>query len=388
MEPTWSGEIHGPGNAAFALTCLIAWPDARVSYAADRDHFDAVSRLLTIDQRERLGFIEISARQDVATTVAGVWSRLANWGGSTRRALRNADLIILLSAAPSVLTAFWLLGLSKKTWALLHGDAQALSGWRSRNPFSRAFDLTSGIRRFVQSGGRLLHYEKHAIHALRMSHPFLGKALHHIPYALLVTEAEQAGVRDGMQPGLDRAMRVGFAGVATRAKGFEEFSLLARNVGESSPRPRIEFHAVGKLHPDSRGVDVRALASKPSTQPLARHEYLKRLGGVDFVFVWQGDYYQTAASGVIYDALNLGIPVLARRTDWLEAFLAEGRLVGRLFDDLNEVEAFLRSGEAEKYISGKELRSDVLGTARSAFLPESVALTVKALVCSDAKHPN
>ena len=59
------------------------------------------------------------------------------------------------------------------------------------------------------------------------------------------------------------------------------------------------------------------------------------LNNLHYLFVWhQDNYYSNAASGVVYDAINLGIPMIARRCAQISEWADQGVDVANSFEDL------------------------------------------------------
>lgn len=63
-----------------------------------------------------------------------------------------------------ILNALNFLGLADKTMLMLHGNANDLSGWRSRNPLRRYFDLRSTMERYSRQNGTTLALEDRIVH--------------------------------------------------------------------------------------------------------------------------------------------------------------------------------------------------------------------------------
>lgn len=73
-----------------------------------------------------------------------------------------------------------------------------------------------------------------------------------------------------------------------------------------------------------------------------------------YIFVWhQDNYYSNAASGVVYDAINLGIPMIARHCSQISEWANSGIDVASSHENLASVIDWLAeitiTSEAENY---------------------------------------
>jgi hypothetical protein len=242
---------------------------------------------------------------------------------------KQANLLVLCSCTATVLTALCWMGLADRSVTMLHGNANELDGWRSRNPFRSLFDLNGALKRFCRQGGKVTVLEERICLQLGARNPWLKNCLLVIPHPLLPEEARP----NGAHKQLNWPIKIGFAGLATIAKGFPDFLEFARQIQSQHPG-LFEFHAFGKLPGESAGFDQSPLATK-AKDGLTRSEFVAGLNSLHYLFVWQQDnYYSNAASGVVYDAINLGIPMIARRCAQISEWAAQGVDVANSFDDL------------------------------------------------------
>jgi hypothetical protein len=74
--------------------------------------------------------------------------------------LIDADLIIQTSCTASSLALLQLAGtVVQRHSTYLHGNANEVANWRSKNPLRRSLDFTAGLRTFAKQGGKVLVYE-------------------------------------------------------------------------------------------------------------------------------------------------------------------------------------------------------------------------------------
>lgn len=338
LEPTWSGLIHCPGNAGLVSIAAQAFPDARIKYVGEKSQCDHVVELLAPDIQPRVEFQHWEVWQDSP----GLWSdqfrRRRNFNGIHAYA-KNADLILMASATATALNEIASRGFAGRTFACLHGNANDFFGWRSRNPLRRYFDFTSASRRFVEAGGKFLVMEQRIADVLEGRLPFLQGAVACLPHPLIPGETRP---KEALKP-LGKPIRIGFAGNASLPKGFSEFSELARQLTRALPEV-FEFHAIGFLPEESRHIDQSVFATKATKRRLERAEFNALLQQLDFMFQWHADaYYELSASGVVYDAINLGIPLIARYGAEIKSLQDAGTPIGLAAESLDELVARISS---------------------------------------------
>ena len=332
IEPTWNGAVHGPANLGALRMLKRAYPGAAITLVAGERHVEELSKIGAADVQGCCARLAITPALDADTMprdLLATWQRLR---GAPRQALDDADLVFMASvSATSLSLAAWQ-GWAGKAVAVLHGNASEVSGWRSRHPLRRALDLHASLRRFVARGGRVMVFEERVAAGLKLSQPWLAPALRVVGHPLLEEEARAARPDRSRRP----PMHIAFAGHATAAKGYPAFLELAAAVHARHPG-RYQFHALSQLHPSCRHLD-QSLLSTRADQGWPRPAFVQRLAGMDYLFVWHDDaYYATATSGIVYDAINLGVPLLARRSPQIQALQDRFGPVGHSFDTVAQV---------------------------------------------------
>lgn len=329
MEPGWDGHVHLPGNIGLLRVVCGAYPDATVSYVGGATQIALMQTMATPDIAERVQYTAWAVHLDKDTLPTDVWASLKRLRALTGNLTTQADLIVLCSCTATMLNAINWSGLASRSITMLHGNANELAGWRSRNPLRNLFDLTGSLKRFCKNGGRVTVLETRIRDQMADQYPWLVNSLSVIPHPLL---PEEAG-KPGLHRALTNPIHIGFAGRASIAKGFPDFLELARQL--QARRPGVfKFHAFGMLAQECAELDQTVLVNK-AQGTLARNEYLAGLNSLHYIFAWhQDNYYGNAASGVVYDAINLGIPMIARRCAQISDWEAQGLDTANSFEDL------------------------------------------------------
>ena len=307
IEPACTGNVHLSFNLGLLRTVATAYPDAEIVCIGDREQQALMLPLLDNGVLNRCAFRPWQTYRDLDTTPSHVAARLYRLLAAGRSDLFRADLIVMSAIAATCLRALQLLPRpSTQTLQLFfHGNLNDLSGWRSRNPLRRTSDFFSNIKRAAASHTQMIVLEKHVHRSAVEAHPWLKNSLHSMPLPQLSEEVLKT------RKSLTTPIKVGFAGVASPAKGFLKFLTFAKNLKTRFPG-RYEFHAIGMVHPDSRSAGLDLLDTKPAADQYDRTEFLKQIDQMHFLFLWPDEsYYAFAASAVFYDAVNRGIPLIS-----------------------------------------------------------------------------
>jgi hypothetical protein len=333
LEPSWDGLAHCPVNVGTLRVIRAALPEAKITLVAGKRHHGEITKISSPQEKASVECIEYSPALDADTMPGDVLKTWRKLKALPHQTLLGADLIVLTSCTACTLSSISMLGLAPRTLAFLHGNANDLFGWRSRNPLRRGLDFVSAMKRFARAGGKVLVYEEGIRDRMVAALPWLSQALFKLGHPLLQEEYAQSG---RVAHVMGSPIRIGFAGNATIAKGFPEFLRLATEVTAARPG-QFEFHSFSPLHAQCKHLDQSSLATKASVG-LPRPEFIRQIASLDLLFAWHSaDYYSNAASGILYDAINLKVPLLARTTDRLEYLASVGAPIALTFNNIEDV---------------------------------------------------
>lgn len=366
LEPTWDRHTHLPGNLGLLRITCLAFPEAAINYVGGQAQIDLIKESAPTEIVSRVQFHAWQTGQDKDTLPTNVYRAIKNFKSLPAEIIEHATQLIFCSITASALNAVNLLGLAPKCWSMLHGNANDLHGWRSRNPFRRYFDFRAVLERHCRQGGHVMALEDRIVSNLSEQYPWMRDHLTCLPHPLT---PEEAAPHDQVKS-LAYPVKIGFAGNASLEKGFAEFIQLASALNETHPG-KFEFHAVGRLAKDAEHLDQAPLTRKTAEHALARNDYVEQLGSMHYLFTWhRNSYYGNAASGVVYDAINLGIPLFARDTAQLAFWKKADIEIADAFNDLDSAIQFLRSGiDTEKY----QRHLSALTTLREQFSDTNIA---------------
>jgi hypothetical protein len=382
IEPRCVGLEHAVVNAGLVLTLHHAFPHQRLRVLAEKAHSDELARL----------FSESVDSVEFATTVlpardASRWAvfraRLALIVSEIKKIPPHEPLLVVfLSTDELTIFAVHLAKryLRRRTYLfqfVIHGELSEMTGWRSRNPIRRLTDLRSSLRLLARGEDQLLVLEEAILEELEREAFWLRDHVRALPLPLLPFEGDNSEHAERLR---GEPLRIGFLGLATSGKGYEEYLKLARGAKERLGSS-IEFHAFGRLAPEMKGLNQSALARPLGQDRLTRQAYVAGVMGLHFVCLpYQGDHYRWTASGVLVDALAFVKPIITLpqpiTMGLFEDYGNVGHLCKSMDDMLTCICALVTRWDEREY----KLQKQNLLRARDDRLPQNLAKRYKLLV--------
>lgn len=377
--------MHAPGNSATIQTISRAYPDQRICIFAEESHLVELSKDQALTDRPGISFHPITLdgkflHRPHIVSLRRFIREMATMHRAMRRLSNNEPCLVMLISATStsVFAASLVTRLARRRCGIqvgLHGNLNDLTGWRSRNPLSRALDTQSALTERHISKMRFLVLEQ----AIR------DELARRAPDAAARTDVLELPVNVGELPyvpetKLTRPVRIGFVGQATAAKGISAFLDAARRLKERRGTS-VEFHLVGRSMPGSNAADFAVLDSPVNEDHLPRQTFLEQLGALHFVFLpYQPGYYNLSASGALLDAITWLKPIIATRIPIVGNLFERYGDIGYLCDDPDQmvqaVERVIDAADADRY----QRQRAALSQARTARLPEQLAQQYRAIL--------
>ena len=385
FEPTWTGTMHAPGNSATIQTISRAYSGQPIRVFAESSHLTELQNDPALTSRPGITFHPIVLdgqflHRPHVVSLRRFKRELTTMRAALRDVPRNEPCLIMLISATStsVFAASLLARIPGRRVAVqvgLHGNLNNLTGWRPRNPLSRALDTRSAITGRHGPGLRFLVLERAIQDELAQRAP--GAAARTDVLELPVNIGEIPHVPETK---LDRPVRIGFVGQATEAKGISVFLDAVRAL-KARHGAAVEFHLVGRLMSGSDVSRFAILDSPVSDQHLRRETFQERLAALHFVFLpYQPGYYNLSASGALLDAITWLKPIIATRMPIVANMFERYGDIGYLCNDQTEmmqaVDQIIESMDAARY----QRQREALRQARETRMPEHLARQYKAIL--------
>ena len=378
---------HVPFNSAILQTIAHAVPQQVIRMYAHESRLAELQTdpLLTGNRQIEYHGIEISSHYRTQSQVVSV-RRFLDEFKTLFRALQQAPrgeycLVVLLVASSTAILASLLLAMTG--WrrvgivVCLHGDIASLTGWRSRNPVIRRFDMQGMLRRRHRQPIRYLVFEESVKQELGKLVPQTLAFTDVLPHPANV--AEVAFCRD---LALRYPVRIGIVGQATEAKGITPFletaKLFKARYGE-----RVEFYLVGRVFPGDDILRFAALDGPISTENISRDAFRDFLGRLHFVFLpLQPEYYRLSPSGALLDAITWLKPIIATSVPIVSDIFTHygdiGYLCSGTADMQRALETVLTEMDALRYANQVKAMQRV----REARLPAALAQELRTILTS------
>ena len=384
VEFTARDNHHAPFNASFAKVVCAAFPEQEIELHADATHLPHVREMLGKEPGNlRLVPLALSDRwpeQPELVCIGRLWRDVRLIERLTRQRGQEPLALVVSSASATAIVAarivqaiFW----RRRLWVQLplHGQLGGINGWRTRNPLLRAIDLRSAIARCHGPRFRYLVFEHGIKEALRLIFPATARDVDVLPHPINGEESGRV-----MAPELGKPIRIAILGVATRAKGFDIYLQAAATLAKEHPG-RLEFHAIGRLHPDLAGLDCSALTGGIGVAELSREEFRRRLAEMHYVCLpFRSSYYELSASGTLIDAIVFAKPLFAIDDGILDRIFREAGDIGCACRDTSElIDAFRDlARRPEHYVTRYPGQVEAMRRLQSARTPQALASDYRA----------
>jgi glycosyltransferase involved in cell wall biosynthesis len=351
IEPIFPNAHHAAVNAGMLRGILIAAGNEPVVFAAHPDHRAAVLDVLGPTDPLQFSTVDIDVHAPGGVSFKRFLVQARTIVGLTRRL--GARAVVCLGTTPEALFACRLLAMTQRSVRIigvLHGNLDAATGWRSRDPRRRWFDDRTS----------LAVSDHPAIHLVTIE-----ASIAHV-WPLPISERE---VREPTHVPDPRRIRIGFVGLGKRSKGFGDFLTLARHFMMTSDR--YAFSHVGALYGEFPAEDLVFVDTMEGF--LARGEFLRRLHTLDYVCLPLNDEtYTLTASGALVDGIAALKPLIALPTPAVRDMFADGP-IGYLCNNIADMTRVIQDADMladrEKY----EMFQSNLRRLRDKRLPSALA---------------
>ncbi len=335
--------MHLAFNEGYLRILRAAYPNDHISFRAVKGHVERlaprVADLGKITFQPCTPF-ETSFGLSHHNPIAGRWAARhclnVMTQGTAGRSVRftallgfNANLLVVIGHG-------WPAVSPTPLHMILHGQLGEAMVWRSRNPFIRAGDLMSQLKRPLPRSVQIVALELGVKEAIVAISPAVTQSIVTLEHPILVSEWAE---------------------------------------------------------------NSRTLARKPSKTPLPRQEYLEALGEVDLVCLpLHSRAYDFTASGTVSDAIAALKPLIAFRTHTLEAISAHYGRIGWLVDNNDTLVELVRTLDHVGFARQRSGWIHNLKAIREARSPQMLASTYSAAIAGintpaagstspDRRHP-
>lgn len=375
---------HAPGNSQWAQVIARALPEQEVRLCAPPVHLEALREDANLCALPNVAFREIPLPAPYRRQVNVVsLARARREFAILHRLLAEVPphepcLVVFASAAPTaVFAARAAAQLGRRRVAVqmvLHGFANEVLGWRTRNPLLRRFDLP-GLMAAPPPGLRFLALEEAIAAELGRIVPAAASRIDVLPLPVNANEIPSCAPVVPSPP-----IRFALVGQTTRAKGIEPFLDLARTL-KGRYGAAVEFHVIGRRFPETPAEAVAWLDGPPAETYLDRKEFVARLAAVHYVVLpLEASYYRLSPSGALIDAITWLKPVVATAIPIVMQAFRDGGEIGFLCPDAAAMKAVLERLVTAPDPAGYGRQVEALRRLRDRRLPQALVGVYRHIV--------
>lgn len=333
-EPICDGAQHIPFNSATIKGVLnLVAGDVRI--LCTHSHWQALMKELDEKNILRIRHIPINTltRKD----------DLKSWLSSFRLLLKIKNIvksqenILFLSSTSGIIDLASSIFRSNSVKCIVHMLLARVELPIPRNPVTRFFSLNSVLKRFQAENTQIVVLEEVIKGNLQKMYPRLEDKVTCLVHPLPSEEELNVAHDTSSQ------RSICFPGTFSEEKGAYEFIRLALSYTDTSD---FIFKVAGRKSVEIEPEQEKAFSVLPVESFLPRQSFTDLTSNSDFLFLGHHpETYKWCASGVYNDALHFGVPIIARKSDFLVSEFRKYGELGFLYESIEQVNEFLTSND-------------------------------------------
>jgi hypothetical protein len=382
-EVVHNGEAHFQVNSCFIEMISILYPDKRIFCRAENAHIKILKANLNRNEFLNIEFLPFDRYYDEKKYYWG--SRIIGECMQITKTLRKGnslknDLYIWTCLFPTghfFLNFLNLFQKNKKHIIILHGELEFLKTKNKRITeilfgiiLRAALYLSNSKTRYIVLGGNI----KKSLNSMLGKRIFnkIHVVLH--PYNYYVGE----NVNDFKK---NKEVVIGSIGTQMLSKNSNYIYQLANSFKEDEVLKKIIFRTIGKVLPELYGCDNGLVEKLYSDSFVSQKQFEFEISKLDFVvFFYDNKAYQLCASGAVFEAIRMDIPVISIKNDFFEWLFETYGVMGFLCDDLKDMERVIEKLKMEEYTEKiNEFKSNMIRFKTTNDL-KSLVLNLKDIV--------
>lgn len=353
-EVTHTGEVHYQVNSCFVE--MIASLDAskRILFYAETKHNDAVRANLKKKNLKNVEFIPFHGYYDEKkfTWISKIIGECIHIIKVLRKGkkLKN-DLYVWTCLFPTghlFLNLLALFQINTQHIIILHGELEFLKIHKKRNSevllgyiLKAGIYLSSKKTRYIVLGDNIKKSLKSLINRRIIKRTF--SILH--PYDFSVDQSLSNENID------DLPIKIGAIGTQMLSKNSNYIYTLSQYFTGDIIQNRIKFLTIGKVLPELTHLQTKFVESIYSDSFVSQKNFELEISNLNFViFFYDNNAYQLCASGAIFEAIRLGIPVISIKNDFFQSIFDNYGEMGFLCNSLDEIKILIDELKANGHI--------------------------------------
>lgn len=335
-EPICCGLEHSQFNASFLETLHHAFPDQSIVFVGEELHLSHVQsqlpewtgnaikfKSLNIPERQLKSHKRLMQDFKNAFEVLGICKN------------HKSQAIILTSCRETVLIclAFTFLIARQRLakYSIVHMEMKRITR-RSHNPIRRALDFASSLSFGAKIGIQYWVLEESIRTEVLKYLPQTENHLRVLPHPIVQRSANSK--TEYRSP-----IKLGFLGMATKRKGFDVFSRVAKKAGDYGC---YKCYVIGRSNEIDTQLQSDLFAQGPFREYLPHDKYKQLTSEIHYICVFLDPVrYNLSASGTLLDALSFRKPIIALNIPIVENLFNQYGDIGFLCNDESQIDRVL-----------------------------------------------
>lgn len=360
-EVSHVGEVHFQVNSCFIEMVSNAYPSKEVVFIAEQNHVKAVKLNLQFSDIPNLEYLPYEGFYD---------EKKIKWRSRIIGECRQILKIFKVGALHKNQTFIWtclfptghlflnillLFKRNTKHIIILHGELEFLKIKGKRKSeillgliLKLAFFLSSKQTKYIVLGDNIRKSLKDLLTERILKRIY--SILH--PYNYFM--AEHLSNLSNIEK-----LKIGAIGTQMFSKNSNYIYSLADYFKEDIIQKKIKFLTIGKVLPELNYLETELVTKLHSDSFVSQKEFEYEISKLNFIiFFYDNSAYKLCASGAIFEAIRLGIPIISIKNDYFQWLFNTYGEMGFLCDNLEDIKLVINDlkigGCKERLISFKK----------------------------------
>lgn len=345
-EPVHNGEVHHQVNSCFIQMISNLYPEYEIVIRAEKKHIYALKNNLTKEQNNNINYLSFEQYYD---------QKKYNWIkriiGECNQILKTlfigekigSELFIWTCLFPTghfFLNLILLFKKNKRHVIILHGELEYLK-LRNKKKSILLFGailwfglvLSNSKIKYIVLGDNI----KKTLTKILINR--VSKKIYSILHPYNYNNAPQKKLLYD-----NKKLIIGSIGTQMISKNSNYIYTLANNFIEEIIQKNITFRTIGKILPELIPYETEFVEKIHSMNFVLQEEFEKEISKLDFIiFFYDNHSYQLCASGAIFEAIRMDIPIISIQNDYFKWIFNTYGDMGFLCENLETIKDVVES---------------------------------------------
>lgn len=382
-EVVHNGEAHLQVNSCFVQMVSMLHPSKRIVFRAEAKHIAALKKSLPHSECSNLEFLSYEKYYN---------EKKYNWGlriiGESLQIIKSLrkgkslgnELYIWTCLFPTghfFLNFLLLFQRDRKHLIILHGELEYLKVKNKRIieiifglVLRLGMNLSTKQTKYIVLGDNIKKSlsDKIGQRILKRTYSILH------PYNFFVE-------KDLITVNNSECLIIGAIGTQMLSKNSNYIYSLANYFKEDILKSKISFVTIGKVLPELHQYETDLVKKFYSNSFVSQKEFEFEISKLDYIiFFYDNTAYQLCASGAIFEAIRLGVPVISIKNDYFNWLFDSYGAMGFLCDTMEELEIVIMNLKNGEYKKDLEIFNNNMVQFKANNDIKNLALNLKSII--------